>query len=201
MLPVRLMQLNSLIDEYESYFMNGGIQQSYSDLRDLVEEIGDRKFSNMAEIGVADGATLWLYSQLFGAPKAHITLVDNDWRAVTARVVMALEGMEFTFKIHIAQSDTVKIDGPLDFLHIDGDHRYEYVKYDYDTHGTKVVPGGVIIIHDTTLIEGPLRLKHALEHMGVAMKNFNGTDTMCNCFGPDRQNPQKRAFGTTVIWK
>jgi len=37
---------------------------------------------------------------------------------------------------------------PLDFLFIDGDHRYEGVKRDFTAYGSMVRPGGLIALHD-----------------------------------------------------
>ena len=195
-------KLNDCIAEYEEYFMKGGIQQSLSDLEQLVEEIGDRKFDSLFEIGIADGATLWLYSHLFAAEGANFGVLDMDIRPITRKVIAAIEE-EGTVKFDIYERKSMGFILPyqIDFLHIDGDHGVEEVAYDYNTHSKQVVPGGVIIIHDTDLIHGPVMLKHALEHTGLGMKNFHGTDTLCDCFGPNRINPQNRSFGTTVIWK
>lgn len=196
-----ITKLKELISEYEEYFMEGGIQQSFSDLENLINELGDRKFKNMVEIGIADGGTLWLYTQLFGAPGAEITVVDMDIRVVTARVISALEEKGFVFTVIMNQSMNVKLEGPIDFLHIDGDHGYEAVNYDYVTHSSNVVPGGVILIHDTLLIEGPMRLKQELEVIEKRILTFAGTDTMCDCYGRGRINPDNKSFGLTLVYK
>ena len=194
-------KLNELIAEYEEYFMEGGIQQSLQDLESLVEELGDRKFNNMVEIGIADGGTLWLYTQLFGTPGAKVTVVDMDIRAVTARVIAALEEKGFIFKVIMDQSMNVKLEGPIDFLHIDGDHSYESLSYDYLTHSPLVIPGGLIIIHDTMLMEGPIRVRKQIEQTSGTIKTFCGTDTMCDCYGRGRINPDNKAFGLTLVYK
>ena len=36
----------------------------------------------------------------------------------------------------------------LDFLFIDGDHRYDGVKSDFETYSSLVGPGGIIALHD-----------------------------------------------------
>ena len=63
--------LYKLIQEYDQMFgeKTGGILQSLDELEQLVDEMGDRKFHSMAEIGSYRGGTLWLYSQLFAADK------------------------------------------------------------------------------------------------------------------------------------
>ena len=195
-------KLKDLIQEYEEYFMPGGIQQSLSELQQLVEEIGDRKFHAMCEIGIADGATLWLYAHLFAADRAEFIILDMDIRPLTRKVIAAIEEtLQIGFLIYEQKSLGFALPDEVDFLHIDGDHGYEEVKYDYCTHSQKVVPGGVIVIHDTLLIDGPIRLRHEIEASGTPSKTFQGTDTLCDCFGPNRSNPLQRPFGTTVIWK
>lgn len=194
--------LEELIAEYEEFFMEGGVQQSFSELEQLVQEIGDKKFGSMCEIGIADGATLWLYSHLFAWPGATFTVLDMDIRPITRRVIAAIEETaSVRFEIYERKSMGFELPHTIDFLHIDGDHSYEAGKYDYQTHFKKVNPGGVIIIHDTLLMDGPIKLRQDIEASGVVSKTFRGTDTLCNCFGPNRINPSNLSFGTTIIWK
>jgi predicted O-methyltransferase YrrM len=47
---------------------------------------------------------------------------------------------------------------PIELLFIDGSHEYEDVKADFDQWVPKVVEGGTIAVHDTTLWEGPKRV-------------------------------------------
>jgi predicted O-methyltransferase YrrM len=54
---------------------------------------------------------------------------------------------------------------PIDFLFIDGDHRYEAVRRDWDEWSPHVRPGGIIALHDARLEapwlgpnDGPVRL-------------------------------------------
>ena len=195
-------KLKDLIQEYEEYFMPGGIQQSKTDLELLVKEIGDRKFISMCEIGIADGATLWLYANLFGAEKARFIVLDMDIRPITRKVIAAIEEQtSIRFEIFERRSLGFILPREIDFLHIDGDHGYEEVLYDFDTHSQKVTKGGIIIVHDTLLIAGPSKLRQEIEDSPIESKTFHGTDTLCDCFGPNRVNPQNRAFGTTVVWK
>ncbi len=53
-------------------------------------------------------------------------------------------------------SDVAKTwDKPIDILHIDGRHRYEDVKEDYETWRPFVRKGGVILLHDTVVDREP----------------------------------------------
>lgn len=195
--------LQDLIAEYEEYFLLGGIQQSFSELEQLVKEIGDRKFDSLCEIGIADGGTLWLFSHLFANRGATFTCIDNDIRPLTLKVIEAIEeSMQIKFIILHGDNMLMKPCAyNIDFLYIDGNHSFEGVMHDYKTHFPSVLPGGFVAIHDTLLMEGPSKLRNLIEISGPPSKTFKGTDTLCNCFGPNRINPSNLSFGTTVIWK
>jgi MMP 1-O-methyltransferase len=47
---------------------------------------------------------------------------------------------------------------PIELLFIDGSHEYEDVKADFDQWVPKVVEGGTVAVHDTTLWQGPKRV-------------------------------------------
>jgi hypothetical protein len=195
--------LKELIKEYEERFMSGGIQQSLEELEQLVKEIGDKKFTKMAEIGIADGGTLWLFAHLFSDNYAQFTVVDMDIRPITKKVMKVLEEkLLITFDVYETKQVGFKFKTSLDFLHIDGDHSYDALKYDYSTHSENVLPGGVIIIHDTMLMDGPIRIRHEIENSAKdRVITLVGHDTLCDCYGRNRINPDNKSFGTTVVWR
>lgn len=45
---------------------------------------------------------------------------------------------------------------PIDLLFIDGVHSYQGVKDDFETFGTKVKPGGIVIFHDIFLYDNTI---------------------------------------------
>lgn len=202
--------LYRLIQEYNLLFpvKHGGILQSLDELEKLVEEIGDRKFNNMAEIGSCFGGTVWLYLQLFGADGCNFTIVDieiNPWLRKVVKEVQRRKSVNF--EIIEAPSDKVVLK-PKDFLHIDADHRYHMVKADYERHSPLVVKGGIVILHDTLLDEGPgdhksgcIRYRKELEANGENIKTFGGTIMLCDCFGPNKSNPENRSIGISVVYK
>ena len=46
---------------------------------------------------------------------------------------------------------------PIEFLFIDGAHEYEFARLDCELWLPKVVPGGMVAMHDTTTFPGPNR--------------------------------------------
>lgn len=202
--------LYKLIREYDLLFgeKTGGILQAMDELEQLVDELGDRKFHHMAEIGSYRGGTLWLYSQLFGAPGCTFTIVDIDVNPVVYDVCDKIrQRMLITFDIKTCASLDADIRTP-DFLHIDADHRYHMVKADYEKHAPMVQIGGVIVLHDTLLDEGPgdnkagtIKFRKELEANGERIKTFGGIIMLCDCFGPNRTNPQNRSIGISVVYK
>lgn len=202
--------LYRLIMEYDRLFpvKHGGILQSLDELEQLVAEMGNRKFASMAEIGSCFGGTVWLYSQLFGADGCHFTIVDIKIDLWLRKVIAEIQKRKnINFNIIEMPSSVAQIDA-VDFLHIDADHRYHMVKADYERFSPKVVPGGVVILHDTLLDEGPgdhksgcIRYRKELEANGENIKTFGGTIMLCDCFGPNKTNPHNRNIGISVVYK
>jgi predicted O-methyltransferase YrrM len=44
-----------------------------------------------------------------------------------------------------------KIESNIDFIFIDGDHSYEGLQKDWELYSEKIIPGGYILLHDTTV--------------------------------------------------
>lgn len=195
-------RLKELVDEYESLFMPGGIQQAEEELDGLIDEIGDRKFSTMCEIGIADGGTLWLYSHLFANPETKFIITDMHIRPITIEVMKKITARTgVTFEVHECMNYKFRLKEQVDFLHIDGDHSYDATMNNYFINERMVVPGGIIIVHDTLLMEGPIKFREFIERSGVKNKTLRGSKTLCDCFGKNRINPDNKEFGMTIIYK
>ena len=61
---------------------------------------------------------------------------------------------------------------PIDILHIDGRHRYEDVKEDYEIWSKFVRPGGVILMHDTMVEKEPYGVKRYFAELPEPKTNF-----------------------------
>lgn len=202
--------LYKLIQSYDKLFpvKHGGILQSLDELEQLVHEIGDRKFYHMAEIGSCFGGTVWLYSQLFGADNCEFTIIDIKIDPILWEVIDEIEHRK-SIKFNVVEKPSSQASiGKVDFLHIDADHRYHMVKTDYERFSPSVESGGIILLHDTLLDEGPgdhksgcIRYRKELESNGERMKTFGGTIMLCDCFGPNKSNPDNRSIGISMIYK
>ncbi len=205
-----MSKLHELIQEYDFLFPvpHGGILQSLDELEQLIHEIGDRKFVSMAEIGSCFGGTVWLYSQLFGADGCHFTIVDINIDPWLRKVIYEIQKRK-NICFHLIEGPSSRADiGSVDFLHIDADHRYHMVKADYERHSPQVIKGGIILLHDTLLDEGPgdhksgcIRFRKELEDNGENITTFGGTIMLCDCFGPNKSNPDDRSIGISVVYK
>jgi MMP 1-O-methyltransferase len=62
-------------------------------------------------------------------------------------------------------------DRPIELLFVDGSHEYDDVKADFDQWVPKLVEGGTIAVHDTTLWEGPKRVVEDNIYRGTGFKD------------------------------
>ena len=60
---------------------------------------------------------------------------------------------------------------PIELLFVDGSHDYADVKADFDQWVPKLVEGGTIAVHDTTLWEGPKRVVEERIYHGTGFKD------------------------------
>lgn len=63
-------------------------------------------------------------------------------------------------------------DKPIDILHIDGRHRYEDVKEDFEIWSKFVRPGGVILLHDTAVIREPYGVHRYFKEITLPKTTF-----------------------------
>jgi len=122
--------------------------------QDLIKDIG--VVACVVEIGVHFGYSLFTFARDY--PKALVIGVDNFSYTDSDDAEKHLKDhVGFFPNIRIFQyesSDARRLWADpsvycdIDILHIDGDHRYESVKRDYDLWHDAVRPGGVIMFHD-----------------------------------------------------
>ncbi len=135
---------NRLKDQYNTPI------QIIGEFWDLVNLVQTRGYQRILEIGVERGGTIAFWDKIVGS---------------TGRVVGAdvqIQG-RIPFDLN-PQSDLLLIEGDshaletieqvkdaipeVDFLFIDGDHRYEGAKADFENFSSLVRPGGLVAFHD-----------------------------------------------------
>jgi cephalosporin hydroxylase len=102
------------------------------------------------EVGTMWGGTLWHWLQIAD----EVVSIDDEmrhWQDWERWADAADAGL--TLVQGFSQDEEViekaRELGPYDFIFIDGDHRYEPVKADWENYSPMVAPGGVFAFHDT----------------------------------------------------
>jgi len=140
--------------------------QVRSEFLDLLGLLAEQRPRRVLEIGTATGGTLLL---LCHAAASDALLISVDlpggpfgagwpgWQLPLLRA-FPLPGQRLELLRANSHDPAVleRVRGllggdPLDFLFIDGDHRYEGVKQDFETYGSLVRPGGLVAVHDISV--------------------------------------------------
>lgn len=127
------------------------------------------RFGDLVEIGAFKGRSTWYLARALEDARSPRRLVSIDPH---------LEGTQADFEANVARGGLAhridarttyshdaarEIDGPLGMLWIDGDHRYESVRRDFEDWFPKLADGGWVAFHDTVdLWYGPTRLVREL---------------------------------------
>ncbi|MGD1842045.1 MAG: class I SAM-dependent methyltransferase [Thermonemataceae bacterium] len=155
-------QLIDLIDseKWQRFFW---IKQVRTEILALCQLIEARKPRFLLEIGTANGGSLFLFSKL-AHPEATIISIDlpdglygGGYPAYRQAFYESFVSEQQRMVLHRANSHEPQTlqqvkdllqGNPLDFLFIDGDHRYEGVKKDFKLYAPLVKEGGLISFHD-----------------------------------------------------
>lgn len=160
---VTVDDLLKLTFEYEPFGITIGPLQSRWEFRELLEEVAKACPKTMLEIGTAKGGSLMSFTRLC-APDAHIVSVDLPggpfgggyplWKVPLYKAFAGpgqrldlVRGDSHSAKT-FAEVKSLLGGRKLDFLFIDGDHRYEGVKSDFETYTLLMRAGGIIAMHD-----------------------------------------------------
>lgn len=140
-----------------------GPAQDAGELVRLLERVREKRPQTIVEIGTHRGGTLFLFTKM-AAPDATIISIDlpygihgggyPKWReALYARFAGPHQTMHFIRDDSTKQAVRDDVEKMLagksiDFLFIDGDHRYEGVKTDFEMYEPFVADGGLVAFHD-----------------------------------------------------
>lgn len=119
--------------------------------------------TRVLEIGTGHGGTAALWCEMVEGPQAQVITVDiplgihgGDTAAQNAERDAKLKARYPAYHAITADSqlDSTRaavqavMGGMFDLLFIDGDHRYESAKRDFDLYSSLVKRGGVVLLHD-----------------------------------------------------
>ncbi|HEY5658655.1 MAG TPA: class I SAM-dependent methyltransferase [Myxococcota bacterium] len=131
-------------------------RQIRSEIRALAAAVAESKPRNIVEIGTFRGGTLWLWSHLATRRVITCDLVQQP-RMVELFLrmpppgsscrVFPIAGNSRDAAVRARVEDLLEGE-PVDFLFIDGDHRLEGVRADFESYAPLVRPGGIIAFHD-----------------------------------------------------
>jgi predicted O-methyltransferase YrrM len=76
--------------------------------------------------------------------------IANEWKLWTKRNKNKLYLIQSASQLETTKQEAIKLnqEKPFDFVFIDGDHRYEAVKKDFEMYSSMVRPGGMVALHD-----------------------------------------------------
>jgi predicted O-methyltransferase YrrM len=164
LLAGRRQGLPALVDFiFQNYFFTA--KQVRSELTALGEILAELRPQRALEIGTAKGGTLLFLTRL-ASPTATLASIDLEAESGGYSETRQWFYERFARRkqhLHLIRGDSHQFwmrrrlgevfDGrPLDYLFIDGDHRYEGVKKDFEMYARLVRKGGVIAFHD--IVEG-----------------------------------------------
>jgi predicted O-methyltransferase YrrM len=156
-----------VLDSYKGRGFYRGLvaNQDAYEIRTLYERVQAINPRVIVEIGTRDGASLYLWSQASPNLKTLVSIdlpggihgggyikqrsyLYHQFIAHNPDVNLHLLRLDSQKPSTKAQLQTILNNQSIDFLFIDGDHRYEGVKRDYDLYRSLVRQGGMIAFHD-----------------------------------------------------
>jgi len=152
--PDTLLRQRLRIKPHDSLPLTGWAQITRNDLPPIFAELGYRRG---AEIGTAQGT--YALQLCKGIPQLYLLCVDPyaayerisqdlcDERFARAQRKLAGYDVEFLRMKSLAAALTLP-DDSLDFVYIDGDHRFDAIMLDLILWSRKVRPGGIVAGHD-----------------------------------------------------
>lgn len=148
--------------------------QDNEELRELLTLLSERHFKRVLEVGVHQGYSLLNWKKAFNPS----VLVGIEWDIHALDIEMLLRiGAE------VARGNSNSFDtytqvarkyDKFDFLFIDGDHKYEAVKRDFELYAPLVKKGGIIVLHDVALKDNPeVEVYKFWQELTESEPNFN----------------------------
>jgi len=154
--------LNALKRLAQKAIIKGAVQK-ITELSPFISLLKRRKLNTLVEIGTARGGTLYAWCKI-AEPDAQIVSIDMPGdpfgggysaRDIRKFKTYKKENQKMYFMRKDSHRNATKneliriLNGrKIDFLFIDGDHRYSGVKKDWELYSPLVKQNGLIVLHD-----------------------------------------------------
>ncbi len=148
--------------------------QSVGETLWICDILAEHSARNVLEIGTGWSTVTW---ELLLEPEVFIVTVD-----IRPGLLQSIKHWVHPEHIRLIQADSRDLEtvekvkgyfayGMVDFLFIDGEHAYEFVKSDYVKYSPFVKKGGIIALHDV-IMQGPGRVLKEAEDQGLTTEKF-----------------------------
>lgn len=144
----------------------------------LLQRFRELKPASVLEIGSLFGGTLWYWIHNVGPGSTVVSIdrmiVDTDprwdrqdlghrqlWHEWAEECRVALISFDGESRDPLIRNPILRLVGSFDFLFIDGSHKTEDARFDFEVYGSLVRKGGMIAFHDIVAPQGT-------GHYGVA---------------------------------
>ncbi len=157
--------------------------------RGVIVEIGSWKGTSTVWIGLGskEGKKIKIYAidPYTGSLNENAGLIENQKSLTTfeefKKNIKTANVDDIIFPIIKTSEQAVKnFNEPVEFIFIDGDHKYESVKLDFDLWFPKVINGGIMAFHDSVGngFPGPKKVVKNLVYKSKYFKNINTVNSI-----------------------
>lgn len=182
--------------------------QDLSEFDQFCQVLRNKKIRSYLEIGCWSGGTIQIVAAKVLPKGSRIVAIDKPFK--TTKEVLLRQTMsglkQKGFDTHVFTGDSAdpkiieaarKL-GPYDAVFIDGDHRLEYVKKDWENYGTM---GSIVGFHD--IARDLPEDEHGGPHqVATFWQEFKGGFTHAEFISESsRAGAKKGAFGIGVVWR
>ncbi len=124
--------------------------QNLWELDQMLQVVNRLKPKRVLEVGSWHGGTLWHWLQFGGT----VVSIDDEMRLASEWGKWAEDAGANLVLLQGFSQDAPIIEkarelGPYDFIFIDGDHRYDAVRADWENYSAMCKRGGIFAFHDT----------------------------------------------------
>lgn len=181
--------------------------QIYTEIEELIELLRGHHLERVVEIGAYAGGWSLLMAITLRNPEMRFLMIDPKPQPKMARTLELLKPLSSYCGLFQMPSDDAieptrqwlrEQGGPIDVLHIDGNHELHQALTDYENYSPLVRPGGFIVFHDTqhVLATHSLGAKHVFQYF--QQQRVGQTWEFFDCKG-ERMDGAKRGIGIGVI--